>query len=71
MDRMFPEPKEFIKVDSFVVKDMKAPYHRYWNTEKNKWTGLLDATKFTKEQADALTLPDNSVVLNYDDVLKQ
>lgn len=70
MERMFPEPVEFVKVDKFVVKDMKAPYHRYWNTDKGKWTGLLEATRFTKEEADALTLPENGGVVKYEDLFK-
>jgi len=69
MERMFPEPVEFVKVDLFVVKDSKAPYDRYWSVEKNKWTGLLASSKFTKEDADKLTLPTNGVVTSYDKVI--
>ena len=71
MDRMFPEPKPFVKVDKFVFKDSKAPYDRYWNKDTDRWTGLLNASKFTKEEVEEfIQLPENSIVLNYDDVLK-
>jgi len=70
-ERMFPQPKEFVKVDKFVVKDSKGFYDRYWNVADNKWTGLLGASMLTKEEADALTLPENGVVVNYDKVIKQ
>lgn len=71
MERMFPEPKEFVKVDKFVVKDSKGYYNRYWSKDEGKWVGLLKATMFTKDEANAFTLPENGVVVNYDAVLKQ
>ena len=67
---MFPEPKEFVKVNKFVVKDSKGYYNRYWNFDKNKWVGLLEATMMTKEDANAKSLPENGVVVNYDTLLK-
>ena len=69
-ERMFPQPKEFVKVDKFVIKDSKGFYDRYWNVEKTKWTGLLEATMFTKEEINAHTLPENGEVINYDDLVK-
>ena len=71
MEKMFPEPKEFIKVEKFVVKDSKGFYDRYWNFDKNKWCGLLEASMLTKEEASSKTLPENGVVLKYDTVIKQ
>ena len=71
MERMFPEPVEFIKVDKFVIKDSKGFYDRYWNKDLNKWTGLIQATHYTKEEIDSLNvLPENGEVVNYDDLLK-
>lgn len=70
MERMFPQPKEFIKVDKFVIKDSKAPYDRYWNKDTNKWGGLIPATRFTKEEVDGYTIPENGEVKNFDDVIK-
>lgn len=69
-ERMFPEPKEFIKVDKFVIKDSKGFYDRYWNNDLNKWTGLIQATRFTKEEADNFTKPENGELVNYNDLLK-
>lgn len=66
MEKMFPEPKEFVKVDKFVVKDSKGFYDRYWNFDTNKWGGLLEATMLTKDEADAKTLPENGVVLDFE-----
>lgn len=71
MERMFPQPKEFVKVDKFVVKDSKGFYNRYWSKDEGKWVGLLKATRFTKDEADAFALPENGVVVNFDAVLKQ
>jgi len=70
MEREFPEPKEFIKVDKFVIKDSKGFYDRYWSKDENKWVGLIKATHFTKEEANNFTLPENGEVVNYDDLLK-
>ena len=70
MERMFPQPKEFVKVDKFVVKDSKGYYNRYWNFDNNKWGGLLQASMMTKEEVEAKQLPENGVVLNYDTVIK-
>ena len=71
MERMFPEPREFVKVDKFVIKDSKAPYDRYWNKDTNKWGGLIPATRFTKEEVDTLqAFPENGEVKNFDDVIK-
>ena len=70
MERMFPQPKEFVKVDKFVVKDSKGYYNRYWNFDNNKWGGLLQASMMTKEEVEAKQLPENGVVLNYDTVSK-
>lgn len=67
---MFPRPKEFVKVDKFVVKDSKGFYNRYWNFDNNKWGGLLQASMLTKEEVEAKQLPENGVVLNYDTVIK-
>ena len=69
MESMFPKAKEFVKVDKFVVKDSKGFYDRYWNFDNNKWGGLLSASMLTKEEADAKTLPENGVVVNYDTLL--
>ena len=69
-ERMFPEPVKFVKVDKFVIKDSKGFYDRYWNKDLNKWTGLIQATHFTKEEADNFTKPKNGEVVNYDDLLK-
>ena len=68
-ERMFPQPKEFVKVDKFVIKDSKGFYDRYWNVEKAKWTGLLEATMMTKEEVDACTLPENGEVIKYEDLV--
>jgi len=68
MEKMFPEQKEFVKVEKFVVKDSKGFYDRYWNFESGKWTGLLEATMMTKEEVDSKTLPENGIVMNYEDV---
>jgi len=65
-ERMFPEPKEFVKVDKFVVKDSKGFYDRYWNFDTNKWTGLLEASMLTKEEVEGKTLPENGVVTDYE-----
>ena len=70
MERMFPEPVEFVKVDKFVIKDSKGFYDRYWNKDENKWSGLIKATHFTKEEIDQFTLPENGEIVNYDDLLK-
>ena len=51
-ERMFPEPVKFVKVDKFVIKDSKGFYDRYWNKDLNKWTGLIQATHFTKEEVE-------------------
>lgn len=71
MERMFPEPKEFVKVDKFVVKDSNGYYDRYWNKDEGKWGGLLKATLFTKEEVNNSPLPENGVVVNYDNVIKR
>ena len=64
MENMFPQPKEFVKVEKFVVKDSKGYYDRYWSKDEGKWVGLIKATQFTKEEADAFTLPENGVVMD-------
>lgn len=69
MERMFPQPKEFVKVDKFVIKDSKAPYDRYWNTDTNKWGGLIPATRFTKEEIDKFSIPENGKALNIEEVI--
>lgn len=70
MERMFPQPVEFVKVDKFVIKDSKAPYDRYWNTNTNKWGGLIPATRFTKEEINNLSqLPENGQVLDIEEVI--
>jgi len=71
MERMFPEPVEFVKVDKFVIKDSKGFYDRYWSKDENKWVGLIKATHYTKEEIDSLSvMPTNGEVVNYDDLLK-
>ena len=70
MERMFPEPVEFVKVDKFVIKDSKGFYDRYWNKDLGKWTGLIQATRFTKEEVDNFAKPENGEVIKYDDLLK-
>lgn len=70
MERMFPQPKEFVKVDKFVIKDSKGFYDRYWSKDENKWVGLIKATHFTKEEAEGFTnLPENGTIINYDEVI--
>lgn len=69
MDRMFSEPKEFVKVEVYVVKDTKAPYNRYFNFETGKWGGLLAASRLPKEEMDKQQIPENGEVLNYDVVI--
>lgn len=69
-ERMFPQPKEFVKVTKFVVKDSKGYYDRYWNFDTNKWGGLLQASMLPKEEVEAKQLPENGVVINYDNVIK-
>lgn len=64
MERMFPETKEFVKVEKFVVKDSKGHYDRYWNEDEGKWVGLIKATRYTKEEVDASPIPENGVVMN-------
>lgn len=65
-ERMFPEPKEFVKVDKFVVKDSKGFYDRYWNFDKNKWSGLLEASMLTKEELDTKPIPENGEILDFE-----
>lgn len=67
-ERMFPQPKEFVHVDKFVVKDSKGFYDRYWNFESGKWTGLLEATMMTKEEVERKTLPENGVVMDFEEI---
>lgn len=70
MERMFPEPREFVKVDTFVVKDKTAPYNRYYNFTTGNWGGLLIASRLPKEEMNTKQIPENGEVLNYDDVIK-
>jgi len=70
MERMFPQPKEFVKVNKYVIKDSKAPYDRYWNKDLDKWVGLLKATRFTKEEAYAyVSILENGEVINFDEAI--
>lgn len=70
MERMFPESKEFIYEKLFVCKDSKAPYDRYWNKNSNKWTGLLNASKFTeKEVKEFIQLPENGIIISFNKVV--
>lgn len=70
MDRMFPQPVNFVKVDTFVIKDTKCPYDRYWNFDEGKWTGLLLASRLTKEEMSTKqNMPENGVMLKRDEVL--
>ena len=68
---MFPEPKEFVKVDKFVIKDSKGYYDRYWSKDEGKWVGLIKATRYTKEEADTSPIPENGVVMNLEKVMLQ
>ena len=65
MERMFPEPKEFVEVTTYVIKDAKGPYDRYVNTKSNKYSGLLAATRFTKEELEKITLKENEIAIEY------
>ena len=70
MERMFPQPQEFVNVDQFVIKDSKAPYDRYWNKDTDKWSGLILATRFTKEEINSfIQLPENGEVKNFNEVI--
>ena len=69
MERMFPEPKEFIKIPTWVIKDNASPYDRYVCINKEKYTGLLEATKFTKEELEKRSLKENEVAIEYDKLI--
>lgn len=63
---MFPEPCEFVEKEIFVVIDKKCPWPAYWCEEKNKWSGLIDATKYT---TDVLAIPDQGTLVTLKSVL--
>lgn len=66
---MFPEAVEFVKVDKFVIKHKTRPWDSYWNIEKLKWGGLIEASRLTEEELKTVELREEMVAINYDEVI--
>lgn len=52
-------------MNTYVIKNTIVKYNAYWNEEKNKWVGLLEATKYTDKPANV----KNGEILTWDEVL--
>lgn len=50
----------------YVLKNTKRSYDCYWNAEKQKFTGLLEATTYDKE----VPLPNNDVqIVSFNEIV--